>query len=362
MGKRNHKKERIRVQKARFILSHFIVPLERVKTPGYEVKFTLTSPQTRLDKAFQDLMREIFSTPIARKEAKALLSDLEFEISDTRKLLPTRPATQLEQGTYVLRFPTLSEKDLRELLAQRRPTSVSARPSPHGCTLTCLYEDEKIFALHKPSGMPSAPLAHNELDTVVNAALAHFPDLPEGLRPLEPGLLHRLDTSTSGAILFAKTIEAFREFRLHWKSVRKIYLALVPKNSFPNHLELPYDITYALAHDSKTPKKMVWLSTEDLQSKSLKRRTIRGLPLPALTRLLSCREFSEELLELEIEIQSGLMHQIRVHLAALACPIEGDQLYGGRAADRIYLHAWKIQPPQLAPQKQTPEIVAPRTW
>ena len=70
-----------------------------------------------------------------------------------------------------------------------------------------IYEDDRLLVLNKISGIPSAPLHSDESRTVVAAAVAHFPAMTQvkGHKPLEFGLLHRLDTGTSGLLVFAKT-------------------------------------------------------------------------------------------------------------------------------------------------------------
>src|SRR5690606_29289920 len=89
-------------------------------------------------------------------------------------------------------------------------SSTEALPSPEGSFITVIYEDEDLLVLNKPSGIPSVPHSAVETKTAVGSALAHYPRLAGvGTRPLEPGLLHRLDTGTSGCLAFAKNAAAF---------------------------------------------------------------------------------------------------------------------------------------------------------
>ncbi len=203
-------------------------------------------------------------------------------------------------------------------------------------SIPILYEDSQLLILNKPSGTPSAPIQAEETQTATNFAVGYFPLLAEiGRRGLEPGLLHRLDTGTSGALVFAKTQSEFERLLTLWKKheVRKIYRAIV-KNEEARHL--PQEITFPLAHDAKSSKRMISLVPS-------KKRKFRGKPLPAETRILAALPLSSQnLLDVEVQIKTGVMHQIRCHLASVGFPILGDPIYRGEKADRLFLHAWKI--------------------
>ena len=93
-----------------------------------------------------------------------------------------------------------------------------------------LFADEALLILDKPAGIPSIALRHDETNTVPNFLLAHFPETATvSPRPLETGVVHRLDTSTSGLLLVARTPFAYTTLRqaFHSHTVEKQYLALV---------------------------------------------------------------------------------------------------------------------------------------
>lgn len=221
----------------------------------------------------------------------------------------------------------------------------SAIPSPKGCFLPVLYEDDEILALHKASGVHSVAQSANDTECAVNAALAHFPKLAGiGKSALEPGLVHRLDQGTSGVLLFAKTQKEYERIREIWKSplVQKSYLARISSSELKHHaqsLELPLEICIPLGHSAKSSKKMIAISSKKME------RQIRGKPLRALTRIHRIDFLSNNQADLEIQIETGLMHQIRVHLAYLGYPIVGDSVYGGEKATRLMLHAWRLRLP-----------------
>jgi 23S rRNA pseudouridine1911/1915/1917 synthase len=210
-------------------------------------------------------------------------------------------------------------------------------PRPEGCGIEVVHEDEHCCVFYKPSGMPSEPIAPGEKDTALNHALAHDPGLK---------LLHRLDTGTSGLLAFARNEEAYQRLRLAWQQgrVRKFYRARVTTAlppPFPRLIDAP------LGHDPKSSRRMIVAKPG---------RKIRGKPLPARTTLLGCRPLSglesptgQAVYEVSIELHTGVMHQIRVHLAWLGSPILGDGVYGGEAAERLWLEAWRLDLPELPP-------------
>ena len=196
--------------------------------------------------------------------------------------------------------------------------------------LEILHEDDALFAVDKPAGIPSHPLKAKENGTLVNAVLARYPRQAQ-LRPSrEAGLVHRLDNETSGVLLFAKSAEALAALRSMSQAgkMRKVYLARVA-----GFLKGQGKIDFPIGHDPKSPKKMRATPWPD-EAQACKAR-------PALTRYRSLESSGESSL-LEIEIAVGARHQIRVHLAALGHPLLGDSLYGGPKASRIGLHALEL--------------------
>jgi 23S rRNA-/tRNA-specific pseudouridylate synthase len=177
---------------------------------------------------------------------------------------------------------------------------------------------------------------------------------------LESGILHRLDTGTSGCLVFAKTQIAFERIHAAWKTheVLKIYRALSrPALDTPPTLPLPEPIDLAIGHDIKSKRRMRVISAE-WSPHQLKTR-IRGKPLPALTRVLEHRTLKQGVHELTVAIDTGVMHQIRVHLAHFGLPLLGDPVYGGSPSRRLGLHAWKVRLPSLSSTGLPLDITAP---
>ena len=258
--------------------------------------------------------------------------------ADRRKLVQAHH--EIRSGSHQIGIEGLTEESLLES---------AAKPSGAGSFLEIVFEDENILVLNKLSGVPSLPQSPQETETAVGSALAHCPALAGiGVHPLEPGLLHRLDTATSGLLAFAKSQTEYDRLRSLWKTgeVKKTYRARVAKA--PPHL--PLEIKTQLAHDPHTKKKMIALTQKGLK--------FRGKPLDAYTRIV--RAHSEH--DLEIEITTGVMHQIRCHLSSAGLPIVGDTLYRGAESTRLWLHSWKLELPTAKKNKLVIVSKLPELW
>lgn len=218
---------------------------------------------------------------------------------------------------------------------------LGAEPSPPVAQpelgLSVLVEDPAFVILDKPAGVPTHPLEEGERGTLANALLARFPECAAaGEDPRECGFAHRLDVETSGAIAAARTAPAWRALRdlFSARKVDKRYLALV--GGAPGEggeIDLP------IAHHPKNPRRMIACATDE-DAEQLKAR-------PALTRYRVLERLGDFSL-VEVHIPTGVMHQIRVHLAAIGAPVAGDELYGGPAVpglDRQFLHAQRLEFP-----------------
>jgi 23S rRNA pseudouridine1911/1915/1917 synthase len=205
--------------------------------------------------------------------------------------------------------------------------------------LTILFEDDSILAIDKPSGVPSHSLAPEQTSCETLLSLG---------RPGEIfHLAHRLDTGTSGVLVFAKNEPVYNEIREQFKlkNIQKRYLAWTEKSlekeQFLSSLLLPYTITWPLAHHAKSKKRMIALPPG-------KSRNFRGKEIPAVSILhhFEAESFSGiPAVRLEIEIITGVMHQIRVHLGSLGLPLLGDLVYEKSARSetvRLALHAERI--------------------
>jgi 23S rRNA pseudouridine1911/1915/1917 synthase len=182
------------------------------------------------------------------------------------------------------------------------------------------------------------PAAGRREGTLVNAILAHSPNLDVASME-RPGIVHRLDSGTSGVMVIAKNDAAMRDLQAQFKSrrVKKTYLALVHGRVKPPRGKIDAPI----GRDPKHRQKMAVAT--------------RGKPREAVTVYRTLANLGAYTL-LQVEPQTGRTHQIRVHLAFLGFPVVGDAVYGSKTRrssagkeknalglTRQFLHAWKLE-------------------
>jgi 23S rRNA pseudouridine1911/1915/1917 synthase len=198
--------------------------------------------------------------------------------------------------------------------------------------ISILYEDPSVLLVNKPAGVATHGFSGRDTDTLANFLLAKRPNLVNvGKSRWEPGLVHRLDRETSGLVLIAKTESAFEQLRAQFRrrQIQKIYRALVWGVAPCQGV-----IDFPLAHARDKRRMRV---VRQLRQKSTQRAWT------AVTRYRRLGQ-SQNLSWLELEMTTGVTHQIRVHLAAVGHPIVGDSLYGAHATEtfglrRHFLHA-----------------------
>ena len=201
--------------------------------------------------------------------------------------------------------------------------------------LEVLFEDSALVVVNKPGGVPCHPLRPGERGTVMNAVVERFPETAAvGDKPIEGGLIHRLDNGTSGALMIARTDDAFTTLRraIRAGAIKRKYLAMVTGN-----LRAPITLSAPIAHHPKNPRRMVACDAPDAE---------RLAARAALTRVEPVQRVGDFTLVAVIP-STGMRHQIRVHLAHAGFPIVGDLLYGGAPceleAQRFWLHLAEIE-------------------
>jgi 23S rRNA pseudouridine1911/1915/1917 synthase len=192
----------------------------------------------------------------------------------------------------------------------RIPEPAPAWPEPEPIPLAILYEDDHLIVIDKPAGMIVHPVPQKTTGTLVNALLYHCHDLSGINGILKPGIVHRLDKLTSGVMLAAKTDLAHqglaRQFKDH--TINRRYLALV-------HGVMERDagsITSVISRHRRHRLKMTG-------------RTGQGKT--AITHWTVRKRYKYFTL-LELRLETGRTHQIRVHLSEGGHPVVGDPLYG----------------------------------
>jgi 23S rRNA pseudouridine1911/1915/1917 synthase len=262
-----------------------------------------------------------------------------------RRLLPHVSLRQLKRALNEGVFQVNQKKREKsyvvragELISFHGPNVLLAHePAPrHATNVRTVYEDEAILVVDKPAGMAIHGFSARETDSLSNHLLAVRPELRNiGKSPWEPGLVHRLDRETSGLILVAKDQQAFSDLRAQFRTrqVRKKYWALLRG-------ETPAQgcIDYPIVHDPKSRRKM-----KALVNSAGHRRQKRWQAATRYRTLAQDNGFSL----VEVEILTGVTHQIRVHFAAQGSPVVGDSLYGrgqnlSPPLKRHFLHAFYL--------------------
>lgn len=188
---------------------------------------------------------------------------------------------------------------------------------PQNIPLEILYEDESIAVINKPADLVIHPAAGHRSQTLVNALLARYGNLPEGSERLKPGIVHRLDKGTSGCLVAARTEAAMKSLLSQFKnrSVEKIYWAVVA---------------------GRLPEEGIFdkpLGRHPKNRQKISSRTRKGRE--AKTEWKTLENFGRSFSWVEIRLHTGRTHQIRVHFAEGGHPVVGDPVYGRRAKTRL---------------------------
>ena len=249
---------------------------------------------------------ERFPKPVSRSRLKSLFDQGKVWI-DGRPAKPHQPVKE-------------ASRIVVEWLPSEAP-QIQAEPIP----LTIVYEDASLLIVDKPAGLVVHPAHGHWSGTLVNGLLAHANSLSSLGGPFRPGIVHRLDKDTSGLLVCAKKDDIHRSLALQFEkhTLLRTYLALVRG-------VVPFDegkIDEPLGR-SRTDRKRIAV------------RYVEGKE--AVTHYRVLKRFKEFTL-LELTLETGRTHQIRVHLAHLGYPIIGDRTYGTAAHfPRQALHANRL--------------------
>jgi 23S rRNA pseudouridine1911/1915/1917 synthase len=201
------------------------------------------------------------------------------------------------------------------------PPPAPPTPLPEEIPLSIVYEDNDLLVVDKPAGLAVHPAPGHPSHTLVNAVLSHCPDFAIG-GSMRPGIVHRLDKNTSGLMVVAKNDAAQQNLsnQIKARSVLKRYLVLVQGRLSPERgiIEAP------IGRDPSNRKRM----------------TIVSQGREARTHYLVIRYLDSYTL-LQVTLETGRTHQIRVHLSAIGFPVVGDEVYGRKSPilGRQFVHA-----------------------
>ncbi len=202
---------------------------------------------------------------------------------------------------------------------------------PEAIPLDVLYEDDSLIIINKPAGLVVHPAAGHESGTLVNALLAHCQNLAGIGGVQRPGIVHRLDKDTTGAIAIAKTDFAHQHLQaqLKAKTARRQYLGLV----YGSPSVQSGTIDQPIGRHLVDRKKMAVVPVE------------KG-GRPAVTHWQVQERLGNYTL-MHFQLETGRTHQIRVHSAYLGHPIVGDPVYSSGHSLGVNLpgqalHAWRL--------------------
>ena len=190
-------------------------------------------------------------------------------------------------------------------ITEAKETSIKAENIP----VEVVYEDDDIIVVNKPKGMVVHPANGNPDGTLVNAIMAMCKGSLSGIGgEIRPGIVHRLDKDTSGLLIVAKNDLAHINMsnQIKDRKVKKIYIALVKGNINENEAT----INMPIGRSTKDRKKMA----------------VRKDGKEAITHFKVLKRYKNYTL-LEVKIDTGRTHQIRVHMAEIGHPVVGDMVY-----------------------------------
>ena len=260
------------------------------------------------------LAGELTGVCLSRSRIKELLSSGNIKVNGNT----AKPAYRLRINDELeINIPPLIPVDL----------------TPEQVEFTILYEDDDLIVISKPPGLVVHPACGHQTGTLVHGLLYHCDNL-SGISGVErPGIVHRLDMDTSGVMVVAKNdnshqslVEQFKE-----REVEKIYRAII--DGVP--AQRVGRITLPIGRHQTNRRKM---AINEKQGK------------PAITNFRVLEIFPDNLSYIEVKLETGRTHQIRVHMADLGCPVAGDALYGKKnrnlydklAISRQCLHSYSL--------------------
>ena len=248
-------------------------------------------PTERLDTFVAECLPEI-----SRSQLKKLIGSGQITLNG----ITTKASCKLKGG---------------ETIQVSLPDPEPTQALPENIPLRVLYEDQDLIVVDKPAGMVVHPAPGHSHGTLVNALLHHCDDLAGIGGELRPGIVHRIDKDTAGVIIATKNDQSHQHLAAQFKdhSIKRRYLALI-HGAPGTHAGM---IDQPLGRHPTQRKKMSGKARNSKRAvthwKILKQYNVNRLSL------------------LELHLETGRTHPIRVHLSEINCPLVGDPLYGNRS-------------------------------
>ncbi len=192
-----------------------------------------------------------------------------------------------------------------------------------------VFEDKDVLVIDKPSGLVVHPGTGNEGGTLVNGLLARYPEISEVGQPGRPGIVHRLDKSTSGLMIVAKSMVAYEKLveMMAEHRVNRTYTALVHGALGASRGSIDAPIGRSLTRSTQ-------MALSSSGKEAITHYEVKSVYITPVDATL-----------LELQLETGRTHQIRVHMRAIGHTVMGDDVYSRRSVPglkRIFLHSSKI--------------------
>ncbi|MCT1397733.1 RluA family pseudouridine synthase [Paenibacillus sp. p3-SID867] len=254
---------------------------------AFEWTVDAESAKTRIDKYITENLGE----DVSRSQVQLWITDGHVFVNEG----PVKSNYKVSQGDRIL-------------LKIPEPSAVEI--IPEDIPLEIAYEDADVIVVNKPRGMVVHPAAGHSSGTLVNALMFHCNDLSGINGELRPGIVHRIDKDTTGLIMAAKNDKAHASLAAQLKdhSVNRRYLALVHGN---------------ISHDQGTIDAPIGRDAQDRKLYTVTDRNSKH----AVTHFTVVERFGDYSL-LELKLETGRTHQIRVHMKYIGHPLVGDPVYG----------------------------------
>lgn len=281
--------------------------------------FTIFVDETDAEKRLDVVVASIISD-CSRSYAAKLIIEGHIQVQSENK----KPGYRVKAG---------------EKIDGRVPAPIPAVFEPEPIEIDILYEDEHLIVINKKAGIVVHPAPGHYSGTLVNALLHHCPDIGNINGEIRPGIVHRLDKDTSGALVVAKNSIIHENLSMQFKSrtIKKEYLAIV-------HGEMEYDSGSINLPIGRHPVHRKRMSTKSRKGREAE-------------TLWEVRERFKNATFIKVNLKTGRTHQIRVHCTAINHPVIGDSVYCARKVGSVFLdkldlkkkvtrqmlHAWRLK-------------------
>ena len=289
-----------------------------------ETIFFIADEASRLDELLRKKLPQYFGgeTSVSNSKIRRLIiAGAVFSDGVQRRI----PAYMIKKGSRIA-----VKIDREKFFYEKQNGDISFELSEK----SILYEDDFLIIVDKPAFFLTEPTIAGKRDNMHDAVIAWLRKKNPSLRNKPyAGIMHRLDRTTSGVLLFTKqrSVNARIHELFENGGVRKIYRALAAKPFAPPETSFSVE-----SRIGKLGGSGIWGEVRDGRGRFAR---------TDFTVLGECTKDGKKLLKIEAKPLTGRTHQIRIHLASCGMPIFGDERYGGERAERLFLHAYSLSFP-----------------